>query len=93
MTDDLPIAQFGEAQEKPYDWRNDPHGDDPDPDDEEIETPKDIIAMLGFDPALEEGGDEEPPAEDVTDEDPEPIREDSVFDDSRLDEALKKLVR
>jgi len=30
-----------------------PSNDDPDPDDEEIETPKDVIEMLGFDPAKE----------------------------------------
>ena len=34
---------------KDTDWRNEL--DDEDPDDEQIETPEDVIAVLGFDPA------------------------------------------
>ena len=45
-----PDAHFGEADSKRPDWRK---TKDPDPDDEEIETPKDVVMMLGFDPAKE----------------------------------------
>ncbi len=45
-----PYAHFGSADSKPVDWRK---IDDPDPDDEEIETPKDVLMMLGFDPIKE----------------------------------------
>lgn len=48
MSDELPEVSYG--QKKPMDWRNAP--DEPDPDDEELpETPKDVIDILGFDPA------------------------------------------
>jgi hypothetical protein len=45
-----PDAHFGTADKPMVDWRL---TDDPDPDDEEIETPKDVVMMLGFDPAKE----------------------------------------
>ena len=51
MSGRIPDAHFGNADSKAADWRK--SGDDPDPDDEEIETPPDVIAMLGFDPAKE----------------------------------------
>jgi hypothetical protein len=44
------------ALSKPVNWRK---ADDPDPDDEEIETPKDVVMMLGFDPAKEGGSSSE----------------------------------
>jgi phage-related protein (TIGR01555 family) len=47
---DFPDAHFGSADRKPADWRK---TDDPDPDDEQIETPPDVVKMLGFDPAKE----------------------------------------
>ena len=47
-----PMAWFGKAGAKPVDWRK-VDDDDIDPDDEEIETPPDVVAMLGFDPAEE----------------------------------------
>ena len=44
----LPAAQFGKAGKSKMDWTQ--HEED-DPDDEELErTPKDVKAMLGFDP-------------------------------------------
>ena len=45
-----PNAHFGTADEPAVDWRS---NDDPDPDDEQIETPVDVVMMLGFDPAKE----------------------------------------
>lgn len=56
--ENTPIAQFGEASDDVYNWRDAPGADD-DPDDEEIATPKDIIAMLRFDPADEVDRNEE----------------------------------
>ena len=47
---DFPDAHFGSADRKPADWRE---TDDPDPDDEQIVTPPDVVAMLGFAPAKE----------------------------------------
>jgi hypothetical protein len=45
----LPDAHFGRFSTQRTDWRKaDP---DVDPDDEEIETPPDVVMMLGFDPA------------------------------------------
>lgn len=46
----FPYAHFGSVDAPLPDWRK---IDDPDPDDELIETPPDVIAMLGFDPAKE----------------------------------------
>jgi hypothetical protein len=46
----FPDAHFGAVDAPLPDWRK---IDDPDPDDELIETPPDVIAMLGFDPAKE----------------------------------------
>lgn len=46
----LPVTHFVGGGEKPVDWRK---ADDIDPDDEEIETPLDVVMMLGFDPAKE----------------------------------------
>lgn len=43
---DLPDAHF-EGQSILPDWESD---EDFDPDDEEIETPEDVLMMLGFDP-------------------------------------------
>ena len=45
---DLPEAHFGSSAQPLVDWRNVP---DTDPDDEQIATPKDVVMMLGFDPA------------------------------------------
>lgn len=47
---DFPNAHFGRVDKKPVDWRKVP---DPDPDDEQIVTPPDVVEMLGFDPAKE----------------------------------------
>lgn len=45
----LPEAHFGSASEVRVDWRDAP---DSDPDDELIvPTPRDVVMMLGFDPA------------------------------------------
>lgn len=51
MSSDFPAAYFGSAQSKPVNWRELP--DDEDPDDDEIQTPEDVVMMLGFDPAKE----------------------------------------
>ena len=49
MTDKFPNARFGD---RPLvNWRDLPEIEDDDPDDEQIETPKDVVEMLGFDPA------------------------------------------
>ena len=45
-----PEAHFGSLHEKVPDWRK---IDDEDPDDELVVTPKDVVMMLGFDPAKE----------------------------------------
>jgi hypothetical protein len=47
----IPDARFGRPTAPPVDWRE--CADDDDPDDEQIETPRDVIMMLGFDPAKE----------------------------------------
>ena len=48
---DFPDAHFGSADAKPVDWRKVP---DLDPDDTQLpETPRDVVMMLGFDPAKE----------------------------------------
>jgi hypothetical protein len=53
MSDDnrinFPDARFGTADTSLPNWRKTPAGHDPD--DEQIETPKDVVEMLGFDPA------------------------------------------
>jgi hypothetical protein len=54
FVNNFPYAHFGRVDKKPVDWRKVP---DPDPDDEQIVTPPDVVAMLGFDP------DKEPDAE------------------------------
>jgi hypothetical protein len=46
----LPDVRFGSADTPLPDWRAHEDADD-DPDDEEIETPDDVVEMLGFDPA------------------------------------------
>ena len=52
MSDDFPDAFWGPvSDDRGVDWRKEP--DDPDPDDDEVATPADVIAMLGFDPASE----------------------------------------
>lgn len=53
--DEEPVSvHFGAVGAPPPDWRK---VVDFDPDDEEIDTPKDIIELLGFDP-VDEGGEE-----------------------------------
>ncbi|MDE2106748.1 MAG: hypothetical protein KGL39_56560 [Patescibacteria group bacterium] len=48
---EFPKATWGDAEAALPAWRG---VDDPDPDDEELaETPPDVIAGLGFDPAKE----------------------------------------
>ncbi len=47
---DFPDAR-SVGQKKPVDWRK---VEDVDPDDEQIKTPKDVVMMLGFDPANED---------------------------------------
>ncbi len=44
----LPICQLGDAP-----WPEDYDADDTPDDDEEIETPPDVAALLGFDPGKE----------------------------------------
>lgn len=44
----LPDAYFGSVDAPAPNWR---HVPDVDPDDEQIETPPDVVKMLGFDPA------------------------------------------
>lgn len=57
MSPYFPSARFGSATAPLPDWRAAEDIDDPD--DEEIETPPDVIDMLGFDPAAgEETGDD-----------------------------------
>lgn len=70
--DKFPQAHFGSADEEPMSWRDEPDVDD-DPDDEEIETPEDVIEMLGFDPRDEayedeygDDDDDEPRSDDNT---------------------------
>jgi hypothetical protein len=48
----LPQIHFGTAVEKPIDWRKEKF-DARDDDEELAETPRDVIHMLGFDPAKE----------------------------------------
>lgn len=55
VKDTLPAVHFGGANAAPSDWRNEP--DAPDADDDVIETPPDVAAMLGFDPVELEGVD------------------------------------
>lgn len=50
MNKKFPDARFGTAETPLPKWRDEPDEDDPD-DDDEIETPPDVIEMLGFDPA------------------------------------------
>ena len=47
---EIPDVRFGSATSPRADWRK---TDDPDPDDEQIKTPRDVVRMLGFDPAAE----------------------------------------
>jgi len=42
-------VRFGEVDEGSLDWRAE-LAEEEDPDDDEIETPDDVAAMLGFDP-------------------------------------------
>lgn len=47
-------VNFGSVNAPLTDWRaNDAVSQDEDPDDEQIETPQDVIDVLGFDPATE----------------------------------------
>ena len=48
-------ARFGSADKPLPKWRDFP--DDDDPDDEEIETPPDVVETLGFDPAKPESSE------------------------------------
>ena len=56
MTDKFPNVRFGDKP--PVDWRDEDF-DDIDPDDEQIETPEDVIELLGFDPAEDELAEDE----------------------------------
>lgn len=58
MSDTLPDASFGAADAPLPDWRKDDTDDTPDDDEPLVETPEDVIAMLGFDP-LEEAEPED----------------------------------
>jgi len=51
---------FGSVNEKLPDWRKAKElgGSEQDPDDDQIETPEDVKAMLGFDPAEESKEDD-----------------------------------
>ena len=52
MKPTLPDVHFGGAEKPLPDWRDEEFADINDmDDDEEIETPEDVIEMLGFDPA------------------------------------------
>lgn len=51
----LPFAHFGSVGAPLPDPED---GEEEDPDDEERDTPPDVIAMLGFDPATYSEGDE-----------------------------------
>lgn len=49
LKNQLPDVHFGKAHNKPMNWEA--HESDDDADDNEMdETPKDVKAMLGFDP-------------------------------------------
>jgi hypothetical protein len=66
MTDKFPNARFGDRPS--VNWRDLPDIEDDDPDDEQIETPEDVVELLGFDPAEDD--------ELAEDEDWEPVDED-----------------
>jgi hypothetical protein len=71
MTDKFPNARFGD---RPWvNWRDLPEIEDDDPDDEQIETPEDVIEMLGFDPAEDDELAEDEFLDDTVDEDEEDI--------------------
>jgi hypothetical protein len=57
-------VHFGEIDKPLPDWRDDESVvDEVDPDDEEIETPEDVVSILGFDPlelSEDADNDEEP---------------------------------
>lgn len=47
-------VHFGHVGKELPDWRNDDTlNTEADPDDEQVETPEDVVAVLGFDPADE----------------------------------------
>jgi hypothetical protein len=54
MSGSLPDAHFGTPDSPPADWRK-THDEAPDDDEQLAETPADVVAMLGFDPAKESG--------------------------------------
>lgn len=48
----FPDVYFGRVSENPVDWRK--KKDESADDDEMIETPPDVVGILGFDPAKDE---------------------------------------
>jgi hypothetical protein len=46
----LPDVFFGEVKESNDDWRDEDQDIGPDDDEELAETPRDVVALLGFDP-------------------------------------------
>ena len=80
MTDKFPNVRFGDKP--PVDWRDEDF-DDIDPDDEQIETPEDVIELLGFDPAEDELAEDEE-WEPVDEDDEDWLAEDEAkFEESK----------
>ena len=52
LRDELGDVHFGQAKDRPPNWR-DVKDDDEDGGDEDKPTPPEVVAMLGFDPADE----------------------------------------
>lgn len=46
-------VHFGGVDQPLPDWRETPVVDEDDPDDEQVKTPDDVKAILGFDPAAD----------------------------------------
>lgn len=46
----IPNVHFGKVDEPPPNWRDIEIDDDEDDDEELVNTPEDVIEMLGFDP-------------------------------------------
>jgi hypothetical protein len=61
----LENIHIGPFDQKPENWRDRP--DDSPDDDEEIDTPNDVVRILGFNPLDEQGFDDSP----STDTEPE----------------------
>lgn len=49
----LPDVHFGKADSDSIDWRKETDDDELDNDEELEETPRDVVALLGFDPKEE----------------------------------------